>query len=198
MLATTTSRRLLVVGAAAIAAAWGYTGGPRAVRVHRARRGLRVRLLRPRGDRRHDERGHRAGDCGCRSSWAAPLAAWPAPCSSSTTCATSRQTRRRETDTSRAHRRSADEGGCMSRCSSAPPTCSCSSPRCGGRGWCWRWPRRRWPRARSRRSCRGARWRGADLRCSVRRAGCTSPSARWRAAGLSDQCMTPIRLWSMV
>ena len=59
-LAASTCWWLLAVGAAAIAAAWFYTGGPAPVRLRRARRGVRVRVLRVGGDRGHDVRGHRA------------------------------------------------------------------------------------------------------------------------------------------
>jgi hypothetical protein len=57
--AVTTSLVLLLVGAAAIAAGWFYTGGTEAVRLPGARRGVRVRVLRARRDRGNDVRCRR-------------------------------------------------------------------------------------------------------------------------------------------
>ena len=66
-IALDTSLVLLVVGAAAIAAGWFYTGGAKALRVPRAWRGLRLCLLRSGRHRRVDLRRRRKDHCavGC-------------------------------------------------------------------------------------------------------------------------------------
>ncbi len=92
-LAATSSWWLLLVGVAAIGAAWTYTGGPVAVRLSRARRGQRLRVLRPRRGARHGVRADRGDHLARRRVLDRRRRRWPARSSSPTTCATSRPTR---------------------------------------------------------------------------------------------------------
>ena len=92
VLAATTSWWLLLVGAAAILAAWGYTGGPRPYGYIGFGELFVFVFFGLVATDRHDLRRRRAASRGPSIVSAPEPAAWPAPCSSSTTCATSRRT----------------------------------------------------------------------------------------------------------
>ena len=132
-LAASTSWWLIAVGAASIAAAWFYTGGPRPygyLGLGEVFVFVFFGLVATVGTTYVSvEDDHRAE----RRRSAAPPASWPAPCSWSTTCATSRPTRWPASGRWPCASASSGRGGCTSP--SSPPRSwpSSSAPRSGGR-----------------------------------------------------------------